>query len=98
MSIRSINYAEKLKAIRIAEYMSQEEFSLSTGMDISVIKDYEDGGGLHDPLVIERLILMDNIKYRKYVLWLAIGQIAYEAGQIDPALSHYGPEKTMSHH
>ncbi|QBH97370.1 transcriptional regulator [Limnobaculum zhutongyuii] len=92
MILKSTNYAEKLLAIRLAEGMTQELFSLSTDIALNVIKGYETEGEIYDPTVIEKLILLDKDRYRKYILWLAIGQVAYEAGQIDPALSRCGPE------
>lgn len=98
MIFKSINYAEKLLSIRLAEGMTQELFSLSTDITLDVIKDYEKKGEIYDPTVIDKLILLDRDRYRKYILWLAIEQVAYEAGQIDPALSRCGPETITLYH
>lgn len=85
------NYGQKLRAIRTAEGMTQAALSNLAGVGLTSIKNYETGRevGLS---IIERIL--DIEQFQKYTLWLMIGKTSEAAGQIAPALSHSGPEKT----
>ncbi|MBK4727213.1 helix-turn-helix domain-containing protein [Pantoea agglomerans] len=88
------NYAEKLRAIRKAEGLTQSELALIAGLGLSSVKNYEAQTKAAGISIIERILEVE--RFQKYTLWLMIGKTSEAAGQIAPALSHSGPEKTES--
>lgn len=84
-------FGQKLHTIRTAEDLTQEQFQSLTEICIEKIKSYEAGGevGLS---VIQHVLSVKQ--FQKYTLWLMLGKTGISAGQISPALSHSGPEKT----
>lgn len=87
-----IDYERKLRDIRKAEGLTQQSFSDVIGVALSTVKNYESGQKKAGLSMIDRLLQVDN--FQKYTLWLMIGKTSESAGQISPALSHSGPEKT----
>jgi len=85
------NYGQKLRSIRKAEGMTQAALAEIAGLGLSSVKNYE-AGKVVGLSIIERILEVDN--FQKYTLWLMIGKTSEAAGQIAPALSHSGPEKT----
>lgn len=88
------NYGQKLRAVRKAEGITQAALSDMAGVRLTSIKNYETGSevGLR---VFERILEVE--RFQKYTLWLMIGKTSEAAGQIAPALSHSGREKTDLH-
>ncbi|EAA8034683.1 XRE family transcriptional regulator [Salmonella enterica subsp. enterica] len=81
----SIDYAEKLKQIRLAEHLTQQQFSDLTGVSYGFLKQYESG---HKPARsdIAVRVLQCNL-FEKYTMWLLHGKTFPHAGQIAPVLS-----------
>lgn len=86
------DYGTKIRAIRKAEGFTQAAFSNETDVALSSIRYLEAGGDEVGISVINRIL--DVEQFQKYTLWLMIGKTSEVAGQIAPALSHFGPEKT----
>jgi transcriptional regulator with XRE-family HTH domain len=84
--------AVKLRAIRKAEGLTPKEFSLLVNIPVGTVRNYEAGhNGIGLPIV-QKILLVE--RFEKYTLWLMIGKTCEAAGQISPALSHNGHEKT----
>lgn len=90
----SSSYEEKLKAIRLAEGLSQAAFSEITGINIGTIKNYEGGKREVGLSVIDRVLKSQD--YTKYTMWLMTGETNEAAGQISPSLSPDGLESTST--
>ncbi|EKN3347492.1 helix-turn-helix domain-containing protein [Yersinia ruckeri] len=89
-----MSISEKIKAIRIAEEITQVRFCEMTGIPLGTLKRYE--GGHSEPSVAALLQLTKHPLFEKYTLWLMTDKTAPEAGQIAPAIAHSGQEKTTS--
>lgn len=87
-------YAQKLKAIRRAEGLTQKSFSEQAGIPLGTIKNYETGQVEAGLKVIE--LVVNNPQFKKYTMWLMTGDVAPEIGQISPDLSPNGPESTSA--
>lgn len=79
----SINYREKLRAIRKAEKLTQKQLSEITGISHSAIRNYESGSSIIGLSVVERFISAPLLT--KYTLWLMTDKTAPESGQIAPS-------------
>lgn len=88
----TMDYGEKIRAIRKAEGMTQPAMAQECGLPLSSIKNIEAGTNGVGIGTIERIVR--SAKFEKYTLWLMLGKTTEAAGQISPALSHSGPEKT----
>lgn len=84
-------FGQRLHTIRTAEDLTQTQFQSLTEISIEKIRSYEAGAevGLS---IIKRVLSVDQ--FQKYTLWLMLGKTGESAGQISPALSHSGQEKT----
>ncbi|MDE1489869.1 helix-turn-helix domain-containing protein [Xenorhabdus bovienii] len=91
----SIDYGKKLREIRKAEKLTQKSMSDITGIALSAIRNYETQDVSVGISIVERVLAVDI--FRKYTLWLMTDTTAPEAGQVSPALAHYGPEKEISY-
>ncbi|MEM5487077.1 helix-turn-helix transcriptional regulator [Enterobacter cloacae] len=91
----SSELAEKMKAIREAEGLSQSKFAEVTGISLSTIKKYETG--VKDPGSRTLLKVTTHSEYKKYTMWLMSGETNEAAGQISPALSPDGQNSTSNH-
>ncbi|EIX3164388.1 helix-turn-helix transcriptional regulator [Salmonella enterica] len=81
----SIDFAQKLRAMRRAEKITQQKFSEITGIALGSIKQYETG---HQPAradIAFRVLQCDV--FEKYTMWLLHDKTFPQAGQIAPALS-----------
>lgn len=91
----SSDVGEKLRLIREAEGLSRDEFEQLTGVPAGNTKRYETGRT--KSIGSEFLIMItQHPRFTKYALWLMTDQIAPESGQISPALSPDGQNKTSS--
>lgn len=86
------DYGKKIRAIRSAEGMTQAAMANECGITLLTIKDIESGDVDLTLSTIERVI--NTTIFEKYTLWLLLGKTSEAAGQVSPALSHSGPEKT----
>lgn len=75
--------AEKLKAIRFREGMTQVELCDSTGLSLSSYKKYELGLRVEISYVAMQKIAR-HPSFKKYVLWLMIDETAPACGQVSP--------------
>lgn len=86
----SRNYSDKLKAIRKAESLTQQQFASLIGVSLGTIKNYETNQHEAKALTVEKVLSVPSMQ--KYTLWLMTDKTAPQAGQISPALSHNGPQ------
>ncbi|EFC1616860.1 repressor [Escherichia coli] len=73
---------EKLKAIRAAEGLSQNEFCEFIDLSINTLRKYETGG--YEPGGSALVKIAQHPRFQKYTLWLMSDITAPEAGQIAP--------------
>ncbi|MCU6182669.1 helix-turn-helix domain-containing protein [Citrobacter cronae] len=90
----SRNYSEKLKAIRKAEGLTQQQFAELIGISLGTIKNYESSQHEAKALTVEKVLEIE--KLQKYTLWLMTDKTAPVAGQVSPVVAHSGPEETTS--
>ncbi|WP_250870405.1 helix-turn-helix transcriptional regulator [Hafnia paralvei] len=90
----SRDYSEKLKAVRKAEGLTQQQFADITGLSLGTIKNYETNQHEAKALTVEKVLDIERLQ--KYTLWLMTDKTAPEAGQIAPAIAHIGQEKITS--
>ncbi|MCY9800625.1 helix-turn-helix transcriptional regulator [Citrobacter braakii] len=86
--------SEKIKAIRTAEGLSQNQFCEIMEIPISTLKKLE--GGHNEPGWTTLTKLTQHPRFEKYTLWLMTGNTAPQAGQIAPTLSPDGQGRTTS--
>lgn len=86
------DYGNKIRAIRMAEGMTQAALAKECGLPLGSVKNIESGFNHVGLSTIERIVT--TARFEKYTLWMMIGKTTEAAGQISPALSHSGPEKT----
>lgn len=91
-----MNLAQKLRAIRKAEGLTQSKFCEISGIALGTLKNYE--GGHQEPGIQVIMQVTNTTQFEKYTLWLMTDKTAPEAGQISPVVAHSGPEKTTSSH
>jgi len=75
--------AEKLKAIRVREGMTQSELCEATGLSLSSYKKYELALRI-EVSSVALLKIVNHPRFEKYALWLVINKTAPECGQISP--------------
>lgn len=88
----STDYSQKLIQIRKAEKLTQAQFAEIVSIPLGTIQKYEPGHQVAGALLAERVINVD--RFKKYALWLMIGETALGAGQISPTLSPDGYERS----
>ncbi|HGJ5856534.1 helix-turn-helix domain-containing protein [Arsenophonus nasoniae] len=86
----SRDYADKLKAIRKAEGMTQKQFSIITGLSLGTVKNYETKQHDAKALTVEKVLEVEQ--FQKYTVWLMTDKTVPAAGQIAPALTHCGTD------
>ncbi|TPW60950.1 helix-turn-helix domain-containing protein [Klebsiella aerogenes] len=86
--------SEKIKAIRVAEGLSQNQLCEIIDLPRSTLSKYE--SGLFEPGGNALIKYTSHPRFQKYTLWLMTDKTAPQAGQIAPALAHIGPESTES--
>ena len=92
----SIDVSEKLKLIRESERLNRKEFSEVTGVAYSALASYESRSKNAGVEAIMKVL--QHPRFTKYTLWFMTDQVAPEAGQIAPALAHFGQNETTSPH
>lgn len=75
--------AEKLKAIRIREGLTQAELCQETGLSLSSYEKYELALRL-EVSSVALLKITKHPRFKKYTLWLMTDDVAPECGQVSP--------------
>lgn len=88
--------SEKIKAIREAEELSQNEICELIGIPRSTLSKYE--AGMSEPGGNALVKYTTHPRFEKYALWLMTDKTAPESGQIAPALAHCGQDETTLQH
>jgi len=96
MGTMSRVHSEKLRAIRIAEGLTQPAMAELIGIGLSTIKNYETGQKEVGLAIIDKVT--NHPRFEKYTLWLMTDKTVPSAGQIAPPLSPNGPDDTKSSH
>lgn len=78
----------KLRAVRVAESLTQQQFSDLTGISLGTIKNYEVGKFDVGLKVIDMVLAVE--RFEKYMMWLMKGKTNPGLGQIAPPLSPDG--------
>ncbi|QBH98790.1 XRE family transcriptional regulator [Limnobaculum zhutongyuii] len=78
----STDYAKKLLTLRKSTGVTQKKFSEITGLALGTIKKYETGQQGAGIAIVERVISTEE--YKKYTMWLLLGETAPESGQVEP--------------
>ena len=86
----------KLALIRESERLNRKQFSEITGVPYSSLTYYESGRTI--PPTDVAMKSLQHPRFSKYTLWFMTEQISPEAGQIAPALAHFGQQTTTSPH
>lgn len=86
----------KLALIRESERLNRKQFSEITGVPYSSLTYYESGRTI--PPTDVAMKILQHPRFSKYTLWFMTEQISPEAGQIAPALAHFGQQTTASPH
>jgi transcriptional regulator with XRE-family HTH domain len=94
--IMSIHVSEKLKLMRESERLNRREVSDLTGVPYSSLSSYESRS--KNAGVESIMKILQHPRFTKYTMWFMTDQIAPEAGQIAPALAHFGQQTTTSPH
>ncbi|HBE5192569.1 TPA: helix-turn-helix transcriptional regulator [Escherichia coli] len=81
----SIDYSQKLRAIRKSENLTQAKFAEIIGISLGAVSNYESGFRPARIEIVEKVILVSQ--FEKYTMWLLHGKTFPQAGQIAPALS-----------
>ncbi|EOY3722282.1 MULTISPECIES: helix-turn-helix domain-containing protein [Klebsiella] len=93
----SMSVAEKLKIMRESERLtSLPDAAKMLGLNRDALWRYEAGKTIPNTEVITSIL--NHPRFEKYALWFITGKVAPEAGQIAPALAHFGQEETISSH
>lgn len=91
----SMSISEKLKIMRESERLtSLPDTAKMLGLNRDALWRYEAGKTIPNAEVLVEIL--SHQRFQKYTLWFMTGKIAPDAGQIAPALAHYGLEKTES--
>lgn len=86
-----MDVSQKIKAVRQAEKVTQQQLSDLAGISLSTLKKIE--AGYQEPSVTTLSKITKHPSFEKYALWLISDKTLPEAGQISPALAHSGQEK-----
>ncbi|HFT7408613.1 TPA: helix-turn-helix domain-containing protein [Pseudomonas aeruginosa] len=77
-----MDFAQKLKAIRERERVTQAGFAELTGISLSTIKKYE--GASFEMGYGALTKMLGHPRFKPYTLWLMTGETAPECGQVSP--------------
>ncbi|EPZ7302506.1 helix-turn-helix transcriptional regulator [Klebsiella pneumoniae] len=87
---------EKIVLIRKSEYLSRQQLADLTGIPYGTLSYYESGRSTPPTDVMMKILQVPQ--FTKYTLWFMTDQVSPEAGQIAPALAHFGQDLTTSQH
>ncbi|WP_413740810.1 helix-turn-helix domain-containing protein [Sodalis sp. RH18] len=91
----SMDQSEKLKLIKESERLKTKEVAELIGINYNTYHGYEIGKSRMP--MDAGMKLFKHPRFRKYRDWFMFDEINPEAGQIAPALAHFGQEDTKSH-
>ena len=92
----SITQSEKLKLIRESERLKLKEVAEMTGISYPTYHGYESG---KMKMSFEAgMKFFKVVRFRKYRDWFMFDEVDPAAGQIAPALAHFGQGETTSQH
>lgn len=77
-----MEFADKLKAMRAKEGVTQSELCKLLDLSLSTYKKYE--AGMFEMGYGALSKLLNHPRFKKYTLWLMTGETAQECGQISP--------------
>ncbi|CAH7186533.1 helix-turn-helix domain-containing protein [Vibrio splendidus] len=76
---------KKIKAIRIAEGVSQKEMSQMIDIPVGTLKNYEqERNAVHTDILLK---ITKHDCFKKYAYWLTTDEVLPESGQISPDFS-----------
>ncbi|KXF81215.1 helix-turn-helix domain-containing protein [Enterovibrio coralii] len=76
---------KKIKAVRVAEGLSQPEMAQLIDIPIGSLRNYEQA---RKELKAENLMKIANHeRFKKYTFWLMTGEVLPESGQVSPDMS-----------
>lgn len=78
-----MNLAERLKAVRAREGVTQAVMCSEVGLALSTYKKYESNQRQEVSLLAMQKIVTHE-RYRKYALWLLTGDLAVTTAQVSP--------------
>ncbi|WP_421174875.1 helix-turn-helix transcriptional regulator [Aeromonas enteropelogenes] len=84
--------SEKLALVRESERMTKKEFAELITIPYGSYVYYENGRNVPSTEIVMRIFKQPRLE--KYALWFFTDKIAPEAGQIAPALAHFGQDGT----
>lgn len=87
-----MKFHEKIKLVRMAEGLSQRQFSQIIDLPLSTLRKYELDSSI--PNIQNLMKITKNPRFKKYALWLTTDETAPEVGQIAPPLSLDGCENS----
>lgn len=80
-----MEFGKRIKAVRIAEGISQREMAQLIDIPIGTLKNYEQD---RNSLTIETVMrITQHERFEKYAFWLTTDKILPESGQIAPDFS-----------
>lgn len=77
-----MEFAQKLKAMRTREGMTQSEFCKEVELSLSTYKKWE--ASLFEMGYGSLTKVTSHPRFKKYTLWLMTGDVAPECGQVSP--------------
>lgn len=78
----STDIAQRLREMRKAEGLTQQEFADLVGLKLGSVKNYESGHSSVGLRVVESVLR--HARFRQYTLWVMLGEASPEAGQLKP--------------
>nr|WP_301286136.1 helix-turn-helix transcriptional regulator [Serratia nevei] len=90
----SISIAEKIKLIRESERLTQRQMAELIGIPHGSFFQYEQGRS--KPGLEATIKIFQHPQFRKYRDWFMFDEVNPEAGQVAPALAHFGQDSTTS--
>ena len=81
----NMELGKKIKAIRIAEGLNQNEFSQALDIPIDSIRSYENERRTVNE--INMIKITNHHRFKKYTFWLMTNDVLPESGQISPDFS-----------
>lgn len=89
-----MNQSEKLKLIKESERLKTKELAELIGINYNTYHGYEIG---KSKMPMEAgMKLFKHPRFRKYRDWFMFDEVNPEAGQVAPALAHFGQDSTTS--
>lgn len=92
----SMQTSERLKLIRESERLKMKEAAELAGINYTTYAGYESGKAMMSLENAKKFFKVQ--RFRKYRDWFMFDEVDPEAGQIAPALAHYGQDETTSQH